>query len=103
MLLFIVIFLVHATIRYSALITLQLYEEDLEALRKSNLMEKPVKNLSIFPDEDILPGQTLTKTCTIDYNDADENDRRMRSKDFFGIRIMWNPEKIIFENGKLAE
>ena len=69
----------------------------------NDLMEKPIKNLSIFLDEDISPGQTLTKTYTIDYNDADENDRRMRSKDFFDIRIVWNPEKIIFENGKLAD
>lgn len=69
----------------------------------NDLMEKPIKNLSIFLDEDISPGQTLIKTYTIDYNDSDENDRRMRSKDFFDIRIVWNPEKIIFENGKLAE
>jgi inorganic pyrophosphatase/exopolyphosphatase len=69
----------------------------------NDLMEKPIKNLSILLDEDIAPGQTLTKTYTIDYNDADENDRRMRSNDFFDVRIMWNPEKIIFENGKLAE
>jgi len=72
-------------------------------LRINDLMEKPVKNLSIFLDEDISPGQILTKTYTIDYNDADENDRRMRSKDFFDIRIVWDPEKIIFDNGKLAD
>jgi hypothetical protein len=69
----------------------------------NDLMEKPIKNLNIFLDEDISPGQAFTKTYTIDYNDADENDRRMRSKDLFDIRIVWNPEKIIFENGKLAD
>jgi hypothetical protein len=72
-------------------------------LRINDLMEKPVKSLSIFLDEDMSPGQILTKTYTIDYNDADENDRHMRSKDFFDIRIVWDPEKIIFENGKLAD
>ena len=69
----------------------------------NDLMEKLIKNLNIFLDEDILPGQALTKIYTIDYNNTDENDRRMRSKDFFDLRIVWNPEKIIFENGKLAE
>ena len=69
----------------------------------NDLMEKLIKNLNIFLDEDISPGQTLTKTYTIDYNNADENDRRLRSKDFFDIRIVWNPEKIIFENGRLVE
>ena len=72
-------------------------------LAVNDLMEKPIKNLNIFLDEDILPGQALTKIYTIDYNNADETDRRMRSKDFFDMRIVWNPEKIIFENGKLAE
>jgi len=69
----------------------------------NDLMEKQVKKLDILLDEDILPGQTLAKSYTIGYNDADENDRRMRSKDFFDLRIVWNPDKIIFENGKLAE
>jgi hypothetical protein len=72
-------------------------------LTVNDLMEKPIKDLGVFLDEDILPGQTLTKTLTGDYNNANENDRRMRSKDFFDIRAVWNPEKIIFENGKLAE
>ena len=69
----------------------------------NDLLEKPIKNLNIFLDEDISPGQTFTKTYTVEYNDADENDRRIRSKDLFDVRIVWNPEKIIFENGKLAE
>jgi hypothetical protein len=69
----------------------------------NDLIEKLIKNLAIFLDEDILPGQTLTKTYTIDYNDADENDRRLRSNDSFNLRIVWNPEKIILENGKLIE
>ena len=69
----------------------------------NDLMEKLIKNIAIFLDEDILPGQTVTKTFTTDYNDSDENDRRVRSNDSFNLRIVWNPEKIIFENGKLIE
>jgi hypothetical protein len=65
----------------------------------NDLMEKPIKTLSILLDENILPGQTLTKIYTLDYNDADENDRGMRAKDIFDIRTVWNPEKIIFEKG----
>ena len=72
-------------------------------LTLNDLMEKPIKDINIFVDEDISPGQTLIKTYNISYDDADENDRRIRSKDLFDIRAVWNPEKIIFENGKLAE
>ncbi|MEO8764860.1 MAG: hypothetical protein ABI416_11260 [Ginsengibacter sp.] len=68
-----------------------------------DLMEKPIRNVAIFLDEDVAPGQTLIKTYSSDYNDADENDRRMRAKDLFDMRTAWNPEKIIFENGKLIE
>jgi hypothetical protein len=65
----------------------------------NDLMEKPIKTVDILLDENILPGQTLTKIYTFDYNDANENDRRMRAKDIFDIRTMWDPEKIIFEKG----
>jgi len=69
----------------------------------NDLMERPVKNLSIFLDEDIPPGQSISRTFTSDYDEANENDRRMRSKDFFDIRAVWDPGKIIFDGGKLAE
>ena len=65
----------------------------------NDLMEKPIKTLSILLDENILPGQSLIKIYTVDYNDGDENDRRMRVKDIFDMRTVWNPEKIIFEKG----
>ncbi len=69
----------------------------------NDLLEKPMKKLDIFVDEDILSGQTLTKKYTPVYNNADENDLRMRSKSLLEMHIVWNPEKIIFENGGMAE
>lgn len=72
-------------------------------LTLNDFMGKPITNLNIFLDEDISHGQILTKIYNIDYNDDNENDRRIRSKDLFDIRAVWNPEKIIFENGKLSE
>ena len=65
----------------------------------NDLLEKPIKTISILLDESILPGGTLTKIYTVDYNDGNENDRRMRAKDIFDIRTVWDPEKIIFEKG----
>ncbi len=69
----------------------------------TDLLEKPIHSLNVLLDEDISPGQTIIQTYNIDYNDADENDRRIRSKDIFDIKPIWNPEKIIFANGTLAE
>jgi hypothetical protein len=69
----------------------------------NDLLEQPIKNVPVFLVEDLPPGQKLTKTFTIDYNDGDENDRRLRSKDFFDIRGEWNPGQIIYSNGQLLQ
>ena len=69
----------------------------------NNLLEKPVKNLDIFLDEDISPKQTVTKSYIADYNDENEADRSIRSGDVLSLHSIWNPEKIIFDNGKIAD
>jgi hypothetical protein len=69
----------------------------------NDLLEKQIKNLSIFLDEEIAPKETITKTYNTDYKDADENDRSIRSKGVLDLRAGWSPDKIIFENGKIAE
>lgn len=69
----------------------------------NDLLEKPVTSLALLLDQHISPGQKITKIYNVDYNDDDENDRRIRSKDLFEIRTVWDPEKIIFENGTIAQ
>ena len=67
----------------------------------NDLLEKPVKQLNIFVDEEINPGQTFTKIITIPYHNADGTDQRVRVKDLIDMRVVWNPEKIILEDGSL--
>jgi hypothetical protein len=69
----------------------------------NDLLGKPVKQLNIFVDEEINPWQTVTKKFTIPYNNSDAADQRVRSKDLIDMRVVWNPEKIILENGNLLE
>jgi hypothetical protein len=69
----------------------------------NDVLGKPIKNLNIFLDEDIAPKETISKTYNTDYNDADENDKSIRSKDVLDVRVVWNSDKIIFENGRIAE
>lgn len=69
----------------------------------NDLLGKPVKQLNIFVDEEINPRQTVTKKYTIPYNNADAADQRVRIKDLIDMRVVWNPEKIILENGNLLE
>ncbi len=69
----------------------------------NDLLGKPVRRLEIFLDEDIASGKTFTKTDTLPYHNSDVNDQRIRSKDLVDLRIEWDPEKIILENGKLLQ
>ncbi|HJY21956.1 MAG TPA: hypothetical protein VJ279_03670, partial [Hanamia sp.] len=57
----------------------------------NDLLEKPVKQLNIFVDEEINPGQTFTKIITIPYHNADGTDQRVRGKDLIDMRVVWNP------------
>ena len=72
-------------------------------IRLNDLLEKQIKKINILLDEEVRPNSTLKKTYTFEYNHGDDNDQRIRSKDLVDLRVEWNPEKIIFGNGKLAE
>ena len=69
----------------------------------NDLMEREIKKLNIVLDEELGANTTLQKTFTFGYNDSDENDQQVRVKPVTGIRIEWNPEKIIFDDGRVME
>lgn len=69
----------------------------------NDLIEKEIKKIDIVLDEDVKTGSTIKKNYTINYDGANENDRRIRSKELIDMRIEWNPEKIIFKDGKIAD
>lgn len=68
-----------------------------------DLLEKPIKVIDIFFDEKISPGLSLTKTYQFPYNNADENDQRIRTKDVVDMRVVWNPEKVVLADGKILQ
>jgi hypothetical protein len=69
----------------------------------NDLLEKEIKKINILLDDEIETGATFTKTYTFNYDDTNEGDRRIRSKALIDMRIEWNPEKIIFKDGKTAD
>jgi len=69
----------------------------------NDLLEREIKKINILLDEEVRSGATFKKTYTINYDDNDESDRRVRSKELIDMRVEWNPEKIIFKDGKIAE
>lgn len=69
----------------------------------NDLLDREIKNIQVVLDEELRPGSVLKKTYTDDYDHNSENDKRIRSKDLVDLRVLWNPEKIIFKDGSIAE
>lgn len=69
----------------------------------NDLLDREIKNVPIVLDEELQAHASLKKIYTTAYNPAEENDKHIRTKDLVDLRILWNPEKIIFEDGTIAE
>ena len=69
----------------------------------NDLLDREIKNVQIVLDEELQAHASLKKIYTAAYNPAEENDKHIRTKDLVDLRILWNPEKIIFEDGTIAE
>ena len=69
----------------------------------NDLMDRQIKKIDILLDENIKGYGYLQKIYQQEYDHSDERDKRIRSRDLIDLRVAWNPEKIIFENGRLAE
>ena len=69
----------------------------------NDLLDREIKNIQIVLDEQLRSNETLQKIFSAPYDDTNENDKRIRSKELVDLRIFWNPEKIIFEDGTIAE
>ena len=69
----------------------------------NDLIDREIKNIQIVLDEQLKPGSTLNKSYTVVYTHGDENDQHIRSKELVDLRVLWNPVKIVFEDGTMAE
>lgn len=75
----------------------------LGSISLNDLLDKEIKRINIVVDEELKANSVITKTFTADYDNNSENDKRIRTKDLTDIRVEWNPDKIIFANGRVAE
>lgn len=69
----------------------------------NDLLDKPIKKINILLDEKLAAHSSLQKNYQVEYSYENEQDKRIRTKDLSGMRISWNPEKIIFENGHMEQ
>jgi hypothetical protein len=69
----------------------------------NDLLDREIKNIQIVLDEQLSTNATLQKIYPVVYDDNNESDKSIRAKELVDLRILWNPEKIIFEDGTIAE
>lgn len=69
----------------------------------NDLLDREIKNIPIVLEETIHPHAPVQKVYTFPYEPGNEHDLQIRTKELVDLRVVWNPVKIIFEDGTKAE
>ena len=69
----------------------------------NDLLDREIQNIQIVLDEELPANSVFKKSYLIGYDAGNENDKRIRAKELVDLRVLWNPEKIIFKDGTIAE
>jgi hypothetical protein len=82
-------------------------EQDIRAVKGeimfTDLFDDEIKTLSFTYDQSIKAGATSNWNATTDYNQFRDEDVRLRNKNLEDLKIVWEPIKIIFEDGSSLE
>jgi len=66
----------------------------------TNLFDDEINSLNFVYDQPIEAGREITWNAQTDYNQFKDEDKTLRNKD---LKVVWKPEKIIFEDGTSLE
>ena len=69
----------------------------------TNLFDEKIKSLSFVYDKPIEAGEQVNWDATTEYNQFMSGDKTLKNKDLKDLKVVWNPEKIIFEDGTTLE
>ncbi|MFC6999555.1 hypothetical protein [Rufibacter roseus] len=62
-----------------------------------------IKSLNLTYDEGVPAGKTIKYDASTEYNQFIDEDKLLRSKNLKDIKVVWKPEKILFEDGSTME
>lgn len=65
----------------------------------TNLFDEKISSLNFVYDQPIEAGTEITWNAQTDYNQFKDEDKTLRNKDLKDLKVVWKPEKIIFEDG----
>lgn len=69
----------------------------------TNLFDEEIKSLNFVYDQPIPAGQEVNWNASTDYNQFMDDDKTLKNKDLEDLKVVWSPEKIIFEDGTTLE
>lgn len=72
-------------------------------LRFTDLFDDEISTIRFTYDERIAAGATNTWNAQTDYNQFKDEDVTLRNKDLEDLKIVWEPIKVIFEDGSSLE
>jgi hypothetical protein len=69
----------------------------------NDLFDEKISALGFTYDQTIAADETVNWDASTDYNQFKDSDQKLRNKDLKDIKVVWKPEKIIFEDGSTLE
>ena len=69
----------------------------------TNLFDEKIKSFNFEYDQPIPAGKQVIWAATTDYNQYMDDDQTLKNKDLKDLKVVWKPEKIIFEDGTTLE
>lgn len=68
-----------------------------------DLFDTEIKRINLVEDDMIPAHQILKKIYTTEYNEFMDEDKQLMGKEMKDIKVVWIPEKILFEDGSFLE
>ena len=69
----------------------------------NNLFDDKISSLNFVYDQPIEAGKEITWNAQTDYNQFKDEDQALKNKDLKDLKVVWKPEKIIFDDGTTLE
>lgn len=69
----------------------------------TNLFDEEIKSLNFVYDQPLEAGKQVNWNATTDYNQFMDEDQTLKNKELKDLKVVWKPEKIIFEDGTTLE
>lgn len=68
-----------------------------------DLFDEEIKSLSLTYDEGLKPREKKAYYASTDYNQFDDEDKALRDKTLDQMKVVWEPERVLLEDGTTLE